>query len=180
MLLSLCIFPLHGQVSVRGPSLAWWGRSGNWDWKQGAGVRSWTGDLLKSPAPAAFCLLPGSSQLLATQHNNLYTLHKSLKFMKWWSLGHLSIRKDTSITIQPTLTSWKCFDIHYINKLVFNIAENVMDKTNAINFMKTINKVFFLSQNTDTFWCSPTFCIQQVIDWVQSQYCSLLSWNRLS
>ena len=143
MLLSLCIFPLHGQVSVRGPSLAWWGRSGNWDWKQGAGVRSWTGDLLKSPAPAAFCLLPGSSQLLATQHNNLYTLHKSLKFMKWWSLGHLSIRKDTSITIQPTLTSWKCFDIHYINKLIFNIAENVMDKTNAINFMKTINKVFF-------------------------------------
>ena len=30
-----------------------------------------------------------------------------------------------------------------MNKLIFNIAENVMDKTNAINFMKTINKVFF-------------------------------------
>ena len=26
--------------------------------------------------------------------------------------------------------------------------------------------------STDTLWCSPTFCNQQVIDWVQSQYCS--------
>ena len=162
----------HRQVPVRGPSLAGWGRAGNWDWKPG--VRSWTGDLLKCPAPAAPRLLPGSSQLLATQHNNLYTLHKSLKFM-------IIMLRDRILRKLELSEFWFIKPSSHLSIKIWNIIfwirgskrdnlRNVMDKTNE--FLSIKWDFGRLSEySTDKFWCSmmqPNI-LQSTSDWLSAE-----------